>query len=512
VYSYDKSYRHLDKILFNKSLDCVLRFLTKTLYFMSSLTTPTDSQKCFNRQDWQGGYVSQPQEFDYPITDIEGQIPAELQGTLFRNGPGLLDVQGEKFQHPFDGDGMITAISFDRSQAYVRSRYVQTAGYMAEKKAGKILYRGVFGTQKAGGWLANFLDLRLKNIANTNVLYWGNKLLALWEAAQPHSLDPHTLETIGLDDLGGIAEGAFAAHPRIQGDRLINFSIDPGLSSKITTYEINPDWQLTSRHTYIVPGFCFIHDFVVTDNYCIFFQNPISFNPLPYVFGLRSPGECIRFDSSKPTKILVMSGGQPVQTFETRAGFVFHHANAWESAGQLHIDSICYEKFPDVEPGADFRDIDFDRLAPGQLWRFTIDLQSQQVSRKLLESRCCEFPALNPSRVGRPYRYVYMGVADQPEGNAPLQGILKLDLETGEKADWSAAPRGFVGEPVFVPRPGSTIEDDGWVLSLVYDASRHRSYLAILAANSCQLIAKLNLQHHIPYGLHGFWTGQILAR
>jgi len=40
-------------------------------------------------------------EYNYwvPEADIEGTIPAELQGTLFRNGPGLLEVYGKKLVH-----------------------------------------------------------------------------------------------------------------------------------------------------------------------------------------------------------------------------------------------------------------------------------------------------------------------------------------------------------------------------------------------------------------------------
>ena len=70
------------------------------------------------------------------------------------------------------------------------NRYVRTEGWLAEEKAGKVLYRGVFGSQKPGGRLANAFDLRLKNIANTNVVTLGDQLLALWEAAEPHALDP----------------------------------------------------------------------------------------------------------------------------------------------------------------------------------------------------------------------------------------------------------------------------------------------------------------------------------
>jgi all-trans-8'-apo-beta-carotenal 15,15'-oxygenase len=156
-------------------------------------------QKSYNRGDWQRGYESLDKEFDYWIDDVEGQIPQELHGTLFRNGSGLLDIKGQRIHHPFDGDGMISRITFSNGRAHFRNRFVRTQEYLEEQKAGKILYRGVFGTQKPGGWLANALDFKLKNIANTNVIYWGGKLLALWEAAEPYRLDPYTLETLGKE-------------------------------------------------------------------------------------------------------------------------------------------------------------------------------------------------------------------------------------------------------------------------------------------------------------------------
>ena len=106
---------------------------------------------------------------------------------------------------------------------------------MAEQKAGKILYRGTFGTQKPGGWLANIFDFKLKNIANTNVIYWGGKLLALWEGGEAYRLDPYTLETLGNEYFNGVlsADEAFAAHPRLENNCdqhggepcLVNFSI-----------------------------------------------------------------------------------------------------------------------------------------------------------------------------------------------------------------------------------------------------------------------------------------------
>lgn len=480
------------------------------------------SEVPYQRNDWKRGYESQPDEYDYEIEEVEGEIPAELQGTLFRNGPGLLEVGEQRIHHPFDGDGMISAISFSEGRAHYRNRFVQTEGYIKEQAAQKILYRGVFGTQKPGGWLANAFDVQLKNIANTNVIYWGGKLLALWEAAEPHRLDPATLETLGKDYLDGVLkEGeAFAAHPRIDPNGgepiLVNFAIKPGISTNITIYEFEKTGKLLKSQTRSVPGFAFIHDFVITENYYIFFQNPVNFNPIPFLLGVRGAGECVKFQPNKPTRILVIprNAQAAIQVFETQSGFVFHHANAFEQDGKICVDSICYESFPEVEPNSDFRQVDFEAIAPGKLWRFQLDLSQLTVERQLLEERCCEFPSVHPQHVGRPYRYLFMGAAHHNIGNAPLQAILKLDVTTKEEQIWSAAQKGYVSEPIFVPRPNATEEDDGWVLTLVYNAGYHRSDVVILDGRDLNQgpVARLHLKHHVPYGLHGNWTPEVFSK
>lgn len=490
-----------------------------------------DSSQPFAMEDWQRGYRSLKQESTYEIDDVEGEIPLDLQGTLFRNGPGLLDIFGHPLQHPFDGDGMISAIAFSNGRAVYQNRYVRTEGFVNEQTAKKPLYRGVFGTPKPGGWLANAFDFEIKNIANTQVIYWGDRLLALWEAAEPYRLEPQSLSTIGKDNLNGtLPTGAsFAAHPWIDpesardGGRpcLVNFSIKPGLSTTITVYELSLDGSIVRQYATSVPGFAFIHDFAITPNYCLFFQNPVKFNPIPFVLGLKGAGECISFERDKPTRIIAIprDGSGAVKTFYADAGFVFHHVNAFEVDGSICVDSVSYTNLPAVPPDQDYKTVRFVGLPPGHLYRFHLDLAQQRVEKTLLSSRCCEFPFVHPSHVGRPYRYLYIGAAHNPEGNAPLQAILKHDLETGEQQIWSAAPRGFIGEPIFVPRrlkyeqgqPTTQYdgaEDDGWVITLVFNAERDCSDVVILDASNFNKgpIARLHLKHHVPYGLHGSFT------
>jgi all-trans-8'-apo-beta-carotenal 15,15'-oxygenase len=279
------------------------------------------------------------------------------------------------------------------------------------------------------------------------------------------------------------------------------------LSTTITIYEISTQGKLLRKQVHSVPGFAFIHDFAITPNYCIFFQNPVQFNPIPYLLGLSGAGECINFQTEKPTKIIVIPRDKKgkIQYFEMPLGFVFHHANAYEQDDTLFVDSICYKSLSQIRPNEDYRETDFSVLDPGQLWRFSLGLTTGKIERQLIESRCCEFPSLHPNYVGRPYRYLYLAAAHDAEVNAPLQAILKVDLNTNQRQLWSAAPEGFVSEPIFVPRKNAIAEDDGWVLTVVYNSQNHRSEILILDSRDLSkgAIARLHLKHHIPYGLHG---------
>ncbi|MEH2231109.1 MAG: carotenoid oxygenase family protein [Nostoc sp.] len=140
------------------------------------------------------------------------------------------------------------------------------------------------------------------------------------------------------------------------------------------------------------------------------------------------------------------------------------------------VDSICYQDFISLDHKRSYPDnTDFDKLPIGQLWRFHLDLSKKAARRQLVAPRCVEFPKVSPDLIGQPHRWIFLGAAHQAEGNAPLQAILKINPESGQQEFWSAAPKGFVGEPVFVPRSrvkeNSTplAEDDGWVITLVYE-------------------------------------------
>ena len=119
--------------------------------------------------------------------------------------------------------------------------------------------------------------------------------------------------------------------------------------------------------------------------------------------------------------------------------------------------------------------MNFDLIPEGLLEQCRINLDSESIKTTRLSERCCEFAMVNPKQQGLPCRFAWMAAAAREQGNDPLQVIKKLDLQTGERHIWSAAPSGFVSEPLMVPRPGASAEDDGWVLDLVWNGARQAS-------------------------------------
>jgi all-trans-8'-apo-beta-carotenal 15,15'-oxygenase len=483
----------------------------------------------FNRADWASAFRNVEQELtDVALTPVRGSVPSALLGTLYRNGPGRLERGGQRVHHPFDGDGMITALRFSGDGVKLSNRFVRTAGWLAEEAAGKVLYRGVFGSQKPGGVAANALDLRLKNIANTGVVQLGDDLLALWEAAEPHALDPVTLETRGISLLGGVLKKAeaFSAHPRFDPGhhdrpRMVNFGVNTGPRSTIRLMEFATEsdaaagikaGDLLSERRDSFNGFAFLHDFAITPNWAVFLQNAVEFNPLPFVLGKRGAAQCLQSKPDGQAKFWLIPrdcgafAGEKPRIIDAPDGFVFHHLNAWEQDGDVLVESIYYADFPSIGPDVDFTAVDFDLIPEGLLEQCRINLKTGRVETRRLSERCCEFAMVNPNKEGLPCRFAWMAAAAREQGNDPLQVIKKLDLSTGERLIWSAAPHGFVSEPLMVPRPGAESEDDGWVLELLWNGAREASDLVILDASDLSELAVFELPLAIPHGLHGSWV------
>ena len=274
---------------------------------------------------------------------------------MYRNGAGKFGVGRERVQHALDADGLVYAINLGVSVKTInaststnrtvtfRSKFVHTKGFQDDQRANRFTTRGVFGTGPRGltglfpppqkGINANpskvpllsriagsAFKTDLKNIANTHVVSFGGKLLALFEAGLPYSLDPHTLDTIGEDTMGGtlgghdklalkmrndfqqyqpdFMGGAFhTAHPKHcpRTGHLVGWHYSlllPGTKSlEITFNEWSPDdFSLCAQNTFELKNIDLApHDMAITENCIIMITNALSTNQLPYLLGIKGP-------------------------------------------------------------------------------------------------------------------------------------------------------------------------------------------------------------------------------
>lgn len=89
-----------------------------------------------------------------------------------------------------------------------------------------------------------------------------------------------------------------------------------------------------------------------------------------------------------------------------------------------------------------------------------------------------------------------------------FDGLLKFDLDSQHVQMYSFGTGRYGGEGVFVPRPGATVEDDGWLMTFVHDEAQDTSELVIVSTQTMtdEAIARIRMPQRVPYGFHGTWV------
>ena len=80
-------------------------------------------------------------------------------------------------------------------------------------------------------------------------------------------------------------------------------------------------------------------------------------------------------------------------------------------------------------------------------------------------------------------------------------------MQTGASSTYEFGPGRHGAEPYFIPRESAASEDDGYLMTYVYDESRKASELVILDALDLArpALAQIQLPVRVPYGFHGSW-------
>jgi carotenoid cleavage dioxygenase-like enzyme len=448
-----------------------------------------------------GNYAPWPMEGEVRDLVVEGEIPRELEGSYFRNGPNPQFAPRGRY-HWFDGDGMIHALRLRDGRASYRNRWVRTARFQLERAAGEALFGGLADFGSGDPRVA--ASMTSPNAANTNVVWHAGRLLALWEGGPAHALDPRSLETVGPYDFGGKLAGPMTAHPKIDPETGELLFFGYSLLPPYLRYHVaSRDGGLVRSEEIEVPLPTMMHDFITTREHVIFMVCPAVFRLEELEHG-RSP---LRWEPELGTRIGVMprdGGNADVVWFDAEPGYVFHPLNAYDDGQRVVADVCRYARLPLFDDGEQgMQDLS------ARLTRWTLDLTGGTVKQEELDDVPSEFPRLDERRTGLRYRHGYAAGAPEPGAErAGFDAILHWDLERGTRRAHRVGPRDAVGEPVFVPRAADAAEGDGFLLATVFRGEEQRSDLLILDAQNVEgaPLAAVRLPHRIPFGFHGNWA------
>ncbi len=428
-----------------------------------------------------------PLEEELTVTDlpVRGELPRELNGRLLRIGPN--PVAPAEPYHWFTGNGMVHGLRLRDGRAeWYRNRYVRDDG-VCEAKGWPEVPGPRHGT---GG-----------NTANTNVIGHAGKTWAIVEAGGLPVELTEDLETVARSDFGGTLQGSFTAHPKK----------DPatGELHAVTYYwewdhikhvVVGADGRVRRSVGVPVPGGPMVHDTAITESHVVLMDLPCIFDPEVMEQGGSFPYAWHPEYGARIGLLPLEGTAEEVRWFEIDSCYVFHPLNAFDvGPDQVVFDAVRHERV-----------FDRNRNGPTEgnpvLARWTFDLAGGSVKEERLDERQVEFPRHDERRVGRALRYGYAAsFVEAGEGAVDFRELLKYDLEKNGCESWVAGPGRAPMEPVFVPKSDDAAEDEGWLLSYVYDAAENRSEVVVLDATHIAAgpIATILLPTRVPFGFHG---------
>lgn len=330
-----------------------------------------------------------------------------------------------------------------------------------------------------------------------------------------------------------------------------------------------------------VPGISsakMMHDFGVSFAHTVILDLPLSLDPL----NLAKNKPVVAYDPSGRSRFGVFPRHSPnhVRWFETKACCIFHTANTWDDrvldkttgeaktttvnmlACRLTSASVVFSA-GDVAAPQPLRTTVSEEREQCRLYYYQFNMADDESQNKInhqfaLSAISFEFPSMREDVSMSAAQYIYgcsfscgsfgtaLGRAVKIDclvkinakvliarGKAspdlkPVTGCVDMrtvdDVHSSKLTDDAIQvfklPEGFYcQESRFVPNTNSQHEDDGYLLTYVFDESQlddhgdclpdAKSELWILDARDMQtVICKVHLPQRVPYGLHGNWFSE----
>jgi len=453
----------------------------------------------------QRAYRGVQNEVDFFFKDAQGEIPAELRGTLFRIGPGSKETFGTPLQHFFDGDAYLTAFRFSSGGLQVSSRFIDTEERQSEISARRMLYNeyGTLSPQKSH---------EHKNPPNINILMLNRRLMAFSEADHPVEIDFETLASKGKFDFFRTLPRSvsFTAHPKQDPDSKITYmyGISRSVRPKLHVYRQRPGLDFLEL-LYEIPlgGFYPIHDMLMTKHHLLFVISPLKISLFDAATARVPLAQALRYEPDQPLRILVLDKEAvtpPIEIESSPSAMIFHHIDAYEGENPDHIifhsllmpDDQIFKVFSAWSKA--------EAPAGPRSWitRFELNLREKRVllREEISDGTPMEFPCVDQSLLGQKQPVVYLLENQLENGDAlSFTSLARWNLESRSVVRVPAEPHQVFGEAVLA---------ENWLLHMGYDAQRNESFLDVRRPETLERRTRIWLKHYIPIGFHGSYISQ----
>ena len=473
---------------------------------------------------------NQPRRMEISVRDldVEGEIPAEIDGAFFRAVPDNAHAPMFEDDIALNADGMVARFNIQGGAVDFDIKYVETDRYKAEKEARRALfgrYRNPFTDDPS----VEGVD---RTVANTTPVWHAGRLFMTKEDGLGHEINPHTLETVGKwTYFGALKSETFTAHPRIDAEtgEMFFFGYEAGgLATPDVAYCIaDKDGNLTSEQWFEQPYLSTIHDFVITEKYAVF---PI-FPTTTDLERMKAGGEHWAHEQDRESWVGIMPRYGKVEEMKWIKGppgvSAFHFINAYEEGDLVHID-ICLTETNAFQFMREAGGIHIDQPdVKGAVTRWTIDMSGAEPT---LEEKPIgppgDLPRLADADQGRPYTHAWY-LSMNPQGGPPMPGgpvganfnaLLRFEPGNGHVELMGVPPGAAISEPVHIP--SSEAGHEGWLLSVVDipnnpDPSQqmpgdYTSELWVVNAGdvAAGAIAKARMPMALRSQVHGTWVSR----
>lgn len=471
-----------------------------------------------------------------PISlSVRGALPSWLEGKLYRNGPGVFDIETARdttvhIDHWFDGLTVLHRFSIENGGVRYSNRHLASGLRRYIEQHGRADFPS-FGNDPCLNLFQKVTTLFRRKThdpasgepvqnAPVTVGHLGrDRMVARTDANLLQSFDPETLEPgplLRYSDFNADFEGQLsAAHSQYDLDRgeYFNYTLKLGREGRYTVFCIPDDAPEGHVLAKIDAPPAYIHSFALTPRYFVLIVYPTKIDPLQLLWN-RNVVDSMTWKPEQGTLFYVVDRERRelAATYRSEPFFAFHNVNAFEDdRGDILIDLSAYDDASVIDSLRLDRLRDEGMELTGRLRRYRLGDPAGADPGELRPARydvlCempCELPRINQKTHMRGSRFVYGVSGTKP--NSVWNRLVKVDLAEGTSRTWSQEDC-FPGEPIFVAAPDAKDEDEGVVLSVILDAQAGNSFLLVLDARSFTELARAENSPRVPFGFHGNFFG-----